>query len=277
MKKEVMKEAVKMEKLLKVANSMKIIFTDLDGTLLDEKYGCEKAIPIIKKLKKIGVPIVFVSAKTRFEQEVFRKKLGINDPFIVEDGSAIFFPRKYFGKVVGKNFNGYEAIVLGVKYEEIVKKLKELRLRYNIKSYSFMSVEEVAKVTGLNFEMARLAKMREFSETIVEIDESALNEIKKNFNITIGGRLVHVYGKNTDKGRAVKITTNLFRNLYGKVLTFGIGNSYTDIPMLKSVDFPALVKNPDGWIEVDFEVYKADGIATNGWIEFVEKFVLGGD
>jgi len=256
---------------------MKIIFTDLDGTLLDERYGCEKAIPTIEKLKKVGVPIVFVSAKTRFEQEIFRRKLGINDPFIVEDGSAIFFPRKYFGKVVGENFNGYEAIVLGVRCEEIVERLRELRLRYNIRSYSFMSVEEVAKVTGLDFEMARLAKMREFSETIVEIDEGALNELRRDFNVTIGGRFVHVYGKDADKGRAVEITTNLFRDLHGEVLTFGIGNSYTDIPMLKSVDFPALVKNPDGWIEVDFEVYKVDGIATDGWIEFVEKFVLGGD
>ena len=253
----------------------KIIFTDLDGTLLDKSYRCDKAIPLIERLKEKEVPIVFVSAKTRFEQEVFRKMLDISDPFIVEDGSAIFFPKNYFGKDVGDYFDGYEAIVLGISYDKIVERLKELRKKYRVLSYYFMSVEEVARVTGLSLEMAELAKRREFSETIVEIDERALEELKSEFNVLIGGKFIHVYGKNADKGKAVKITTNLFRELYGDVLTVGIGNSYTDIPMLRAVDIPALVKNPDGWIDVDFDVYKADGIATDGWIEVVKKFVLG--
>jgi len=254
---------------------MKIVFTDLDGTLLDENYRCDKALPIIEKLKKEKIPIVFVSAKTRFEQEVFRRKLGINDPFIVEDGSAIFFPKNYFGKKFGEYFDDHEAIVLGVKYDLIVERLKELRKTFNVNSYYFMSVEEVAKVTGLSLDMAKLAKMREFSETVVEIDEDALNILKKEFNVLIGGKFVHVYGKGADKGKAVKIVADMFKEIYGDVETVGIGNSYTDIPMLKAVQIPALVRNPDGWIEVDFEVYKANGIATDGWIEVVERFVLG--
>jgi len=135
-------------------------------------------------------------------------------------------------------------------------------------------VEEVAKITGLSLEMARLAKNREFSETVVEIDEEALKTLEKDFNVLIGGRFIHVYGKEADKGKAVEILTELYRSKYGDVITIGIGNSYTDIPMLKSVDIPALVKNPDGWIDVDFDVYKAKGVATDGWVEVIERFVL---
>ena len=254
---------------------MKVIFTDLDGTLLDENYRCDSAIPVLDELKKKGIPVVFVSAKTRFEQEVFRQELGIKDPFIVEDGSAIYMSKDYFGKKVGEYRDEYEAIVLGVDYDVIVKKLKELKERFKIKSYYFMSVEEVAKVTGLSLEMAELAKKREFSETVVEIEDEALKELEKEFNVLIGGRFIHVYGKNADKGRAVKILTDLYKSVYGEVVTVGIGNSYTDIPMLKAVDIPCLVKNPDGWIDVDFDVYKAEGVATEGWVEVVEKFVLG--
>ncbi len=262
--------------ILIIVMSNIIIFTDLDGTLLDENYSYDYALPTIKKLKKMDVPIIFCSAKTRAEQEVFRAKMEINDPFIVEDGSAIYIPAGYFKKRCGELKNGYEVIVLGVKYEEIVRKVKELRKRYRIESYHFMNVKEVAEVTGLSLELAKLAKMREFSETIVFAEEEALNELRKHFNVVIGGRFIHVYGKNADKGKAVRILTDLYKELYGDVVTVGIGNSYTDEPMLRAVDIPALVKNPDCWADVNIKnLYKARGIATVGWVEVVERFVLG--
>ncbi len=253
-----------------------VVFTDLDGTLLDENYSFDYAKPTIDKLKSLGVPIVFCSAKTKAEQEVFRAEMGINDPFIVEDGSAIYVPKGYFARRCGEPRDGYEVIVLGVEYEKIVNKIEELRKKYEIKSYYFMSVEEVAKVTGLSLELAKLAKIREFSETIVFAEEEALKELEKDFNVVIGGRFIHVYGKNADKGKAVRILTGLYRELYGDVVTVGIGNSYTDEPMLRAVDIPALVKNPDCWADINIKnLYKAEGIATVGWVEVVEKFVLG--
>ena len=254
---------------------VKVIFTDLDGTLLDDEYRCDDAIEIIEKLKSLKVPIVFVSGKTRYEQEVFRKELGIEDPFVVEDGSAIYIPHGYFGEL--QNFErveNYDVLVLGTRVSEIYKMIDKLRLRYNILSYNYMSVEEIAKLTGLSVEMAKLCKKREFSETIVEADDEALEILRKYFNVKIGGRFIHVYGKNASKGRAVKILTELYRKMYKNVITIGIGNSYTDIDMLKAVDFPALVRNKDGWINVDFPVYKARGIATRGWIEVIEKLIL---
>ena len=253
-----------------------IIFTDLDGTLLDEKYSFDYAKPTIDKLKSLEIPIVFCSAKTKAEQEVFRAKMGIDDPFIVEDGSAIYIPKGYFPKMCGEPRDGYEVIVLGVEYERIVNKIDELRKKYEIKSYYFMSAEEIAKVTGLSPELAKLAKIREFSETIVFAEEKALKELEKDFNVVVGGRFIHVYGKNADKGKAVRILTDLYREHYGDVVTIGIGNSYTDEPMLGAVDIPALVKNPDCWANINIKnLYKANGIATMGWVEVVEKFVLG--
>ncbi len=255
----------------------KVIFTDLDGTLLDENYRCNEAIEVIEKLKELKIPIVFVSAKTRFEQEIFRKMLGIEDPFIVEDGSAIYIPKEYFRfdlKMRVEKRDNYDVIVLGVYVDEIRKLIDKIREKFYLRCYSCMSVEEVAKLTGLSFEMAELAKRREFSETIVEADKFALKYLKDHFNVQIGGKFIHVYGKGADKGRAVRILTEIYRKNYSNVLTIGIGNSYTDIDMLRVVDIPALVKNRDGWIEVDFEVYKANGIATQGWIEVVKKFVL---
>ncbi len=262
--------------ILMIVMSNIIIFTDLDGTLLDEMYSYDYAIPTIRELKRMNIPIIFCSAKTRAEQEIFRARMGINDPFIVEDGSAIYIPRGYFKRRCGEPTNGYEVIVLGVRYKEIVKRIEELRRRYRIESYHFMSVEDVAEITGLSLELAKLAKMREFSETIVFAEEEALDELKKHFNVAIGGRFIHVYGKNADKGKAVRILTDLYKEIYGDVISIGIGNSYTDEPMLRAVDIPALVKNPDCWADLNIKnLYKARGIATVGWVEVVERFVLG--
>ena len=254
-----------------------VVFTDLDGTLLDEEYECERALPVLETLRELGVPVVFCSAKTRAEQEYFREKLGVKDPFIVEDGSAIYSPKGYFKRRFGSERKGYEAVVLGVDRRKIIERIEELRSRYRIVCYYHMSVEEVAKVTGLSLEMAKLAMDREFSETVVEAEKGALDELSKDFNVVVGGRFVHVYGKDADKGRAVKILTDMFKEEFGEVVTIGIGNSYTDEPMLKAVDIPALVRNPDGYAEIDIEgLYRAKGVSTEGWVEVVERFVLRG-
>ena len=73
-----------------------VVFSDLDGTLLDENYSFEVAQPVIARLKALNVPIVLCSSKTRLEIEYFRTKMGINDPFISENGAAIFVPSGYF-------------------------------------------------------------------------------------------------------------------------------------------------------------------------------------
>ena len=71
-------------------NLKTVIFTDLDGTLIDtETYSYDRALPCIEHLRNQEIPIIFCSAKTRAEQEVYRKELQIKDPFIVENGGAI--------------------------------------------------------------------------------------------------------------------------------------------------------------------------------------------
>ena len=69
-----------------------VIFTDLDGTLLDRAgYSYAPAVPALERLRRNKIPLVFCSAKTRAEQEVYRKEIEIYDPFIVENGGAHFY------------------------------------------------------------------------------------------------------------------------------------------------------------------------------------------
>jgi len=74
-----------------------VIFTDLDGTLLDaETYSYEAARPALAMLKKRQIPVVLCTSKTRAETEAIARRLGLKHPFIVENGGAIFIPQGYF-------------------------------------------------------------------------------------------------------------------------------------------------------------------------------------
>lgn len=253
-----------------------LIFTDLDDTLLDQKYEYQEALPVLGVLKEKDIPLIFCSAKTLAEQTVFRKEMGIEHPFIAEDGSAIYIPRGYFKETKGKLLGEYELLVLGVEYEEIKREIKRLRKRFHIKAYCTMSDQEVAEAMNLDSESAKRAKDRQFTETVLEADKEAQEELKKKFNVAIGGKGIHVYGKGADKGKAVKLLTEMYSQL-GKPMTIGLGNSYTDEPMLRAVDVPVLVRNPDGkWADIDLEnLYKEKEVGPKGWSESIRRFVLG--
>jgi len=74
-----------------------IIFTDLDGTLLDNSsYSFEAALPALQLIKEKNIPLIICSSKTRKEIEHYRKKLYNLHPFISENGGGIFIPKGYF-------------------------------------------------------------------------------------------------------------------------------------------------------------------------------------
>ena len=262
-----------------------VVFTDLDGTLLDPvTYSYERALPFIERLQQRSIPIVFCSHKTRAEQEVYRQELGISDPFIVENGGAIFIPQGYFpfGFDYDKARGGYQIIELGMSYAEIRRILGKIRAEVgiNFRGFGDMSAQEVAKDAGLDPEAARRAKEREYDETVKPLENPeemgrVLKAIKKaGLNYTHGGRYYGVMGAN-DKGRAVAILADLFRKKLGEVETVGIGDSPNDLPMLAAVDTPILVQKPGGWWEeIDLpRLKRTEGVGPEGWSRAIKGLI----
>ena len=74
-----------------------LVFTDLDGSLLDHHdYGYRDALPQLRQLESLGIPVIPASSKTRAEIERLRDELGNTHPFIVENGAGGFVPVGYF-------------------------------------------------------------------------------------------------------------------------------------------------------------------------------------
>ncbi len=261
----------------KMAGKKVVLFTDLDGTLLDfHTYSYKEATEGINLMKSKGVPLVFCSAKTRAEQELYQDKLGLRDPFIVENGGAVFLRKDYFSLPYPfhRSLDRYNVIELGLPYERILKILAEVREETQIKfkGYRDMNEEEVAAITGLSSKEAKMAKMREYVETVkFESSEADLRDFcrklrMRGLQVTFGGRFLSVMGSN-NKGRAAVILKELYRREFGPTFSIGIGDSRNDLPLLSSVDLPILVQKPGGrWEDIDLpHVIKADGIGPAGW------------
>jgi mannosyl-3-phosphoglycerate phosphatase len=264
-----------------------IVFTDLDGTLLDAvDYSYEKSLDAIERLKASGIPLVFCSAKTRAEQEVYRRKMGVFHPFIVENGGAIFIPCNYFPFPFSynKTVDGLLVIELGLPCEQIRRLLTDVKQvgGFQFRGFGDMSAEEVARKTGLDVESAKLAKQREYDETIefdIPGDEvsRALQRIRQaGLNWAHGGRFYDVIG-DSDKGKAVRIVSNLYRKLWGEVETIGLGDSQNDLPMLCEVDIPILVQKRDySWEKIDLpHLHKVQGVGPEGWSRAIEAMFGG--
>jgi mannosyl-3-phosphoglycerate phosphatase len=231
-----------------------VVFTDLDGTLLDRNtYSIGKAEEGLKLLKSKGIPIVFCTSKTFAENMHYMKKIGVKDPFVVENGGAIFIQNGYF-KVdfeFQRIVEGMKVIETGTdpeKLREAVKKIKEV---FDIMTFDDMTKEELMEETDLPVHLAELAKQRcyDIPFKIIKGGETEVREMigKLGFNYTKGGRFHHITGEN-DKGKAVKILADLYRKDRGKVITYGLGDAENDKPMLEAVDHGYLLTGgPAEW------------------------------
>ncbi len=257
-----------------------VIITDLDGTLLDsQSYSFEAGLPALQLIRERQIPLVACSSKTRAEIEYYRERFGNSDPFISENGGALFVPGGYFewnalpAPVVEEQDQKYRIVRLGAKYADLRRVVSELQDEgFGIWGFGDMSPEEIALLTGLPENEAIMAQKREFDEPFLFNGDDAAREKliravkEKGFNIT-RGLFYHILGR-SDKGKAVRILIEMYRNKFGNIRTIALGDSPNDLPMLKSVDQPVVVEKKSGGYDRCFadEGFKqAKGIGPEGW------------
>jgi predicted mannosyl-3-phosphoglycerate phosphatase (HAD superfamily) len=94
--------------------------------------------------------------------------------------------------------------------------------------------------------MTRLAKKREYDEPCRLLsgnEKEVLAAVEKEGLVFVqGGRYFHLL-QGSDKGKAAAALKDLYDKTFGKTVTFGVGDSPVDMPMLKVVDVPFLVRN----------------------------------
>ena len=258
----------------------KVIFTDIDGTILDNTRGYGETPKLIRSLIKSSVPVILCSAKTLAEQNRVRKQIGLADPFIVENGGAIIIEKDYFnhsyilGNYPVKERDDDYIVELGKPATKIRELLNDIRKNFNInfRGVADISIQELSSITNLSAEHAKEMAHREYGETILQIEKKDLDRLTRiaremDLSLIHGGRFFDVTMGN-DKGKAVEILVNLFKKKYDHNVTFfGIGDSENDASMLGHMDFPLLVQKQDGsWSNVKVNrIIRVPGIGPKGW------------
>ena len=263
-----------------------IVFTDLDGTLLDHHtYSWKPAAAALKELQAQKIPLVLCTSKTKAEVLPLARELKQHHPFVVENGGAVYIPRNYFPFALptARVHTGYQVLELGERYQKLTRALADAAETsgVTVKGFGAMTDREVAKLCDLDTAAARLARRREFDEPFL-IEKATAKQKTQFFNWLQqrglrwrqGGRFLHLMGNN-DKGLAVAKMIELFRQLYGEILTVGLGDSANDMDFLAVVDEPVLVARPDGSHDAEVlsrvpRARRMKGAGPKGWNEAVQ-------
>jgi mannosyl-3-phosphoglycerate phosphatase len=219
-----------------------LIFTDLDGTLLDHhSYDFSPALPALQRLKARKIPIIPVSSKTLAELEGYVAELGLSGPVIAENGCVI-------------HLSGRQPLLTYPAYPDLRSYLERLRREFGWQFTGFgdMTEQQVVEATGLSVPAARLALQRLASEPLLWLDsEERLQGFRaeartKGLRLLQGGRFLHLLG-DMDKGRALNRVVDWYRHQgWTHIETIALGDSGNDIDMLLCADIPVIIQRPDG-------------------------------
>jgi mannosyl-3-phosphoglycerate phosphatase len=271
-------------------NGKTIIYTDLDGTFLDENnHSFLESLPALRAVKERDIPVVFFSSKSRAEVEHIRKATQVNDPFIVESGHAILVPQGYFSFSIESSTSrdGYVIVEIGEPYSKLVKIFRKLSKDFpelRVVGFSDLTVKELALECGLTLTEAQRAKEREytepfrFSNTSPDRAQAFLQRIKQTgLQFSIEGRYHHLQS-NIDKGMSVRFLNEMFSRADGPITTIGIGDSPSDAPMLSSVLMPIIIKRPSGIhdskLRAQFSRARlSERIGPQGWADEVMRLL----
>jgi mannosyl-3-phosphoglycerate phosphatase len=263
-----------------------LVYTDLDGTLLDhDTYSFEAALPALQRLAGLAVPVVPVSSKTLAELAVLRAQLHLQGPCIAENGGLIAIPRGYFENDPALEANGdFLLEFLSPRYPEVLAVLAQLRREHGFQfaGFSDMSERQVAELTGLSEEDAQRARLRlcseplEWRDTLEAFGEFSRELERRGFTLLKGGRFFHVLGQ-TDKARAISRLGHYFAQAgFLDFRTVALGDSPNDSSMLKAADLAVFIRRRDGsWLPLDTrgKQVRTQGIGPCGWNEFFQHYL----
>ena len=237
-------------------DGLHLVFTDLDGSLLDHhNYSFIDAMPQLRSLERLAIPLIPASSKTRVEIEQLRQELGNAHPFIVENGAAVFIPQGYFDVQPAGTVerNGYWVYELSKPRSHWLGLLRELMDEFEAEFDYFnrAGTAGIARMTNLPADMAELANQRDYSEPVLWLGSEQRRQTfisalqARGASVLQGGRFLGVSG-DCDKGRAVIWLRTVYQQAtgQGECHDLAIGDSGNDCAMLEVVETALQVRSP---------------------------------
>ena len=262
-----------MKKVFKV-----LIFTDLDGSLLHrDTFKFDKIKDYLKLIISEGIFIIPNTSKTDKEILEFNNELGLNTPYISENGASI-------NGLDLLNKDLPQQLILSREKDTLLKIFKNhvpIKLQNKCKWLSEMDKKNQTLIFGLHDEKLDMALDRKYTIPFLfqgtKNEKKELSKIIKNKGLFLqeGGRVIHLTDK-VNKSKALQVFVRFFKRNNKNVKTIAVGDNYNDLEMLKTSDFPCLVFNDKFTLD---EIPINNLITTNkpspeGWADVIKMALV---
>ena len=216
---------------------MLVIFTDLDGTLLEEDGSLSGEVRVLlDALRPRGVRVVPLTSKTRLEVCEWLEELGGERWGSFENGAGLVTP------------SGIEVLPGALEVARLRGILRAVRREacLPISLVEEMPDEELVERTGLPLRRVPLVRAREF-DLPFWAPEDAREEIslalahRPGTQLMKGNRFWYLLGRH-DKADAALVLMERLR----PATTIGLGDSSNDVGFLRLVDHPVLLPRSSG-------------------------------
>jgi mannosyl-3-phosphoglycerate phosphatase family protein len=238
-----------------------LVFSDVDGVLNDPSPSLlARAASALAPLAGERCALVLCSRYTRAELEILQKKLGIDQPFVAENGAAVFIPAGHFGFPVpgSRRQGGYDVVEFGRPLVHVLSTVRDVcrRLALDLRGFSDMTIDEVARVRGISPLRSRLAKLCEYMEPCrpAYSEQTTRGHLARALEPK-GLAVLHrgqdeFIGEALPPGIAVTFLSSLYRRRYGPLTTFGLADGMADDTLLSRTDHRVIVQDDDGAVDV---------------------------
>ena len=261
---------------------IKMVVTDIDGTIFSEKGLSEKVRECLQNLCNKGIYVAIATGRTFGSAKYIAKEIGIKCPLICYQGGLV---------------NSFEGEILDVKYLDstIAKKIiNELRARnihmnvyvedqlyvendneyiknyigdkgidyFKVDSFDELDFSKLNKVLAINYD-------EEFINNLIEELREKYPEI---YVVRSFKYFCEIANKEATKGNAIKFLANKYGIKIEEVMA--IGDQNNDIEMVETAGIGVAMGNGTAEIKKAAD-YITTSVDEDGFVKAVNKFVWG--
>lgn len=223
--------------------AIKIIAIDIDGTLLDDHYQCDRETQeMLQKLQQEGIHILLCTGRPLRTTKKMAEELGISS-YLITDNGAVVYHMPTETTLVNRSFSPSV-------YQEVISVLEQTKLHLDVTSltgmYALPHDKEVSSMyVKYRAQPVVLTSMAPVTEPIVkatlfagpeEIEKVMLDLPEKLHHLPIqcfrsGPTFIDVIHAESSKGNALHFLSHHLG--IASEMIMAIGNYYNDLDMIR--------------------------------------------